>query len=74
MASLLIAIEERERVVVYLEGDGTAGKPMRTIEGTPIEIVSAADGRERIVFVITEGTEQYVLLERIARIGHIPRE
>ena len=66
--ALQLAILEQAKIAVVLRGDPSAGRPARVIHGTPYEIVTSADGRERIYLRVAEGTEQIVLLDRIMRV------
>lgn len=61
------AMREHTRVVLVMEGDGTRGT--RRMEGTPVEIFKAPDGRDRLRLEVSKGsTEQLVLIERVSQV------
>ncbi len=66
--ALQLAILEGARVAVVLRGDATLGRPARVVNGVPLEILTAADGRERVSLRISEDSEQILLLERLIRV------
>ena len=73
-ASLKMAIACGDKVVLFLRDKKAtnADAAARTVEGTPIGIATGPDGRERVFLEVAEGTQQMVLVERIARIVPIP--
>lgn len=59
------AMREKARVVLVMEGD----RGSRRMEGTPVEIFKAPDGRERLRLEVAKGsTEQLVLIERVSQV------
>ena len=68
-AALKMAIVCGDRIVLLLRDKATTSAAMaRSVEGTPVGIVTGPDGRERVFLEVAEGTQQMVLVERIARI------
>jgi hypothetical protein len=65
------AIETGQLVAVVLRGDPLRGRGSRMIEGRPYAIELARDGRERVVLSVTDGADQWVLLERLVCV--VPR-
>jgi hypothetical protein len=62
------AMAERAWVTVVLRPDLSAGRPVRTLEGIPVELGHGRDGRERVFLGVSDDTQQVVLLERIVRV------
>ncbi len=68
-AALDLAISESASVrLVLRRSDNDRSLTVRVIDGSPYEVGTGTDGRERVFMRIAESTEQIVLVERIARV------
>lgn len=60
------ALSDRRPVILTLRRDPTV--PPRNVNGTPRRLYTAPDGRVRVVLDVADGTEQHIVVERIARV------
>lgn len=70
-ASLALFIEEQRRVQVVMRRDPKSRLEARIVEGILVGIGRGADGRERAIVRVSDGTEVLLLVERIAGVAPV---
>ena len=71
-AALDLAIIDQAWIRLVLRANPERPGPDRVINGEPYELITGADGRERVFVRIAEATEQIVFVDRIARVMSEP--